>query len=197
MASTVAQKQQLEQPLRELENAFNIMRANIELANTVESGFAPPQRMLRTFSILYTWDQTAALCIIGENEVRIVTEIAPYLKASIDDTRVEASWPVAKEFEGLATDVCVEFCNSRGLLGVLRRYLNQARVVFSNRAHLSAELDFFRDEEIEDSTHVVLRVEVNSDQEAALEEYDRWVRWVVANIPPSHSQFFTLTVRRV
>jgi len=91
----------------------------------------------------------------------------------------------------------VKFCNSRGVLGVLRKCLNQTRIVFSNIVHLSAELDYFRDEGIEDSTHVVIRVEVNSDQKVALDEYDAWVNWVIQNISPDDGNFFTLTVQRI
>jgi len=137
------------------------------------------------------------LCKINKDNAIMLNGVVSYLTTPKSDTGAVANWPVGIEFAGVATDACVEFCNSRGLLGVLRRYLNQAKVAFSNIIHLSAELDYFRDEGIEDSTHVVIRIEANSDQKTSLSEYDAWVDWVIQNISPDDCNFFTLTVQRI
>ena len=95
------------------------------------------------------------------------------------------------------SEECKEFCDSQGLSFVLAKCLNKAKELFSNIVKLSAELDYFRDDQAENTAHVVIRVEVNSDQETALREYDQWICWMATNVAPSDIDFFTLTVRRV
>jgi hypothetical protein len=95
------------------------------------------------------------------------------------------------------SQACNEFCNSLGLRHVLVKYLEQINKVFSNIINLSAEVDHFRDEQADNAPHVVIRVEVHSDQETALREYDQFVCWMSAEIPTSESHHFTTTVRRV
>jgi len=85
----------------------------------------------------------------------------------------------------------------RGLNSVLAKCLVKVKEIFSDIEKLSAELDYFRDNQEEDSTHIVIRVEVNSAQQTALREYDRWTSWMAKNVAPNDSEFFTLTVRRV
>jgi len=92
---------------------------------------------------------------------------------------------------------CKNFCESRGLSSVLAEYLTKAKEVFSNIVNLSADIDYFMDDESADEGHIVLRVEVVSDQKTALTEYDRWVDWVISSIPVEQRGFFTLAVRRV
>jgi hypothetical protein len=193
MTSTADQTIQLEKPLEGLMSTQDIIKADIGIVSTAGWNFAQIHGPVRTFVTSYIPAQVTLLC----EAARILGGIAIYLVTPKSDTGIVANWPVGIEFEGVATDACVEFCDSRGLLGVLRKCLNQARIVFSTIAHLSAELDFFRDEEIEDSTHVVIRIEVNSDQRTALSEYDSWVNWVIQNISPDDSNFFTLTVHRM
>lgn len=113
-----------------------------------------------------------------------------------DAQPVEASTVEPKLLE-LASDPCIEFCDSRGLSSVLAACLTKAKEIFSTIVKLSAELDYFRDDQAQNTEHVVIRVEVNSDQQTALREYDRWIRWMATNVAPSDSDFFTLTVRRV
>lgn len=80
---------------------------------------------------------------------------------------------------------------------ILADCLRRAKDTFENIENLSAELDCFRDDESEDSKHVVLRLDVSSDQKTALQDYDRMVCWMSENLAASDSAFFTLTVRRV
>jgi hypothetical protein len=99
-------------------------------------------------------------------------------------------WPIAHEFDERASIECIEFCNSRGLVGTLRIYLNQVRKIFSGFEGLSAELDY-------DEGHVVLRLRVRSDQQAALRDYDAWVNWVIDNIKPEYAIYFTMMIERM
>jgi len=92
---------------------------------------------------------------------------------------------------------CLEFCDLRGLSLILADCLKIAKDIFSNIVELSAELDCFRDDEGESSEHVVLRLDVTSDQKAALQDYDRMVCWMAENLAASEIACFTLTVKRV
>lgn len=103
----------------------------------------------------------------------------------------------SEEWPTTVSEECKEFCNSRGLSYVLEKCLIKAKEIFSNIIKLSAELDYFRDDLTEDTAHVVIRVEVNSDQQTALREYDQWICWMAINVTPNDSEFFTLTIRRV
>lgn len=93
---------------------------------------------------------------------------------------------MAGEFEGIASEECITFCNSRGLISSLRSCLEAAKRFFSNRKRLTAELDYFQDEGTEDDGHVVIRLVLESSPETAFREYRSWVEWFVANIEPYH-----------
>jgi hypothetical protein len=96
-----------------------------------------------------------------------------------------------------ASKECIQFCDSLGLTSILADCLSKAKELFSNRVKLSADLDYFRDDQGENVPHVAIRIEVNSDQQTALQEYDHLVRWIASEVPPSDSQLFTVTVKRV
>ena len=92
---------------------------------------------------------------------------------------------------------CMEFCDSQGLTFILADCLIRAKELFSNILNISAELDYFRDDESENTEHVVIRVEVKSAQQTALEEYDNMVCWMNNKIAPSQGEYFTINVKRV
>jgi hypothetical protein len=92
---------------------------------------------------------------------------------------------------------CKEFCESRGLVSVLQKYIDRVKEMFSNIVSLSADVDYFMDDESSDEGHIAIRVEVTSDQKTSLAEYDKWVDWVISNIAVEQRGFFTLVVRRV
>jgi hypothetical protein len=96
-----------------------------------------------------------------------------------------------------ASKECIEFCDSQGLASILADCLRKAKELFSSRIKLSADLDYFRDDQVENTPHIVIRVEVSSDQQKAIGEYDQFVCWMATEIPPSDSQHFTITVKRV
>ena len=113
------------------------------------------------------------------------------------DTVDVEPWPVSPKFPESVSKACVEFCDSHGLNDALKICLEKIREIFSKVKNLYTELDYFRDDEPGDIGHVVIRLEVESDQENALKEYDAYVDWMIENISASDSNFFTLTVRRV
>jgi len=113
------------------------------------------------------------------------------------ETTVQEDWPIADEFEDVASNACIDFCNSRGLINDLRNCLQQIDIVFSNVQNVSAEYDCFDADEYEEEGHIVLRVEVSSDQETAFREYDVLTNWMLENIKDENLDFFILTVSRI
>jgi hypothetical protein len=109
----------------------------------------------------------------------------------------EKDWQVTSEFEGIADDACIEFCNSHRLIPDLRMCLDQVQEIFSNRRSVRANFGYFEDEGNEDSGHVVIRLEVQTSQDAVLEEYDRWIDWFIDNLSATNRTLFTLTVSRI
>ncbi len=124
------------------------------------------------------------------------TGMSPIRGTEEEDTTIVEDWPVAREFEGIASEECITFCNSRGLISSLRSCLEAAKRFFSNRKRLTAELDYFQDEGTEDEGHVVIRLVLESSPETAFREYRSWVEWFVASIEPDHRNLFTLTFTR-
>ena len=106
----------------------------------------------------------------------------------------EKDWRVTSEFEGIANDACIEFCNTHSLISDLRKCLNKAEIMFPNRQSLSAEYDRFNQDEYEEDGHVVIRIEVSSGQEAAFKEYDVFTDWMLDNITDDNLDSFVVRV---
>jgi hypothetical protein len=115
----------------------------------------------------------------------------------VDQSELNGFWPVTKAFEGRASDGCVEFCNSLGLIDDLRNCLNQLENTFSNIKYHFAELDYFQDEDTEDQGHIVFNVEVQSSRDVSKAEHNKWIDWFVENITDDKRQFFVLDLVRV
>ena len=123
-----------------------------------------------------------------------INRIRDVLEAHVES---EKDWQVTSEFEGIADNACIEFCNTRGLVPELRKCLNEAEVIFSNMQTLAVEYDCFPADEYEEEGHLVIRVEVDSDQDTAFREYDLFVDWMLENIADDKLNFFVLTVNRI
>ena len=82
---------------------------------------------------------------------------------------------------------CLEFCDSKGLSKILADYLIRVKEIFSNILGLTAELDYFREDENKNTEHVVVRIEIKSTQQIAFEEYDKIVSWIAENITSDKS----------
>jgi hypothetical protein len=126
-----------------------------------------------------------------------LSEIIHMIAAPIEQATNSIEWPYSLKFSEHVSTACAEFVESHRLNEVLERCLSKARQLFSNIKNLYAELDYFRDDEPEDIGHVVIRVEVDSDQQTALDEYDAWVDWMIENLPNSANDFFTITIKRL
>jgi hypothetical protein len=109
-------------------------------------------------------------------------------------TKARGTTEIASGFEKIASAACIEFCNSHGLIPDLRNCLDRAKLAFSNRQSLSAEYDRFDQDEYEEDGHVVIRIEVNSDQETAFKEYDAFTDWMLDNITDDNLDSFVVRV---
>jgi len=108
-----------------------------------------------------------------------------------------SSWPKEYKFSEQVSDPCLEFADCHGLNETLEQCFHAVRMLFSKIRSLSAYLDQFRDEEPEDTGHIVIKVEVESIQRIALREYDSLVEWMIHNLTPKECARITLTVKRV
>jgi len=133
----------------------------------------------------------------NEGEDEFVIKILRVLIQPKWQETTQEPWPTDPKFPEPITDICIEFCDSHSLNAVVTRCLTKAREIFSNIKNLYVELDYFRDDDSEDSSHAVIRVEVDSDQGKVLKEYDKWADWMVENIPPHDSKYITITVKRI
>lgn len=193
---TITTDTDIEKSLGELKDAPYIGKVGMITESTADLNFG---ELRNTFVIpldLANSEKLMLLSKILEEKSEITSGIIILMSQKEDTVDVEP-WPLVPKFPEPVNEACVEFCDSHGLNTVLRTCLEQARQTFSNIRNLYAELDYFRDNEPEDVGHIVIRVEVKSDQETALNQYDSWVDWMVANLSVSDSSFFTLTIRRV
>ncbi len=112
-----------------------------------------------------------------------------------DSTKIIIDWPVSSEFKNKASEECVEFCNSKGIIDSLRKCLQQISLIFKCGNDFYADYDCFDEEDGETEGHVVIRVNVNCDRRTALQDYEKWVDWKIENLL-QNTKYFTLTFRR-
>jgi len=100
--------------------------------------------------------------------------------------------------EKYASDSCIDFCNSLGIINLLRTVFQQIRQTFSNVQHLCADVDYFDDDEGEEDIqrYIAISLEVTSSQETVFEEYDQWTNWLIEELSPEEITYFSLTFRR-
>ncbi|MCK4819587.1 hypothetical protein KA005_27715, partial [bacterium] len=182
MTSTITITTDIEKSLGELKAAPDISKLGMITESTADLNFG---ELRNTFVISFGLDNPEKLRLLNKifkEKSKITSGIIRILMSQKENTIDVEPWPLVPKFLEPVSDVCIEFCDSHGLNPVLRTCLKQTRQIFSNIKNLYAELDYFRDNEPEDVGHVVIRVEVKSDQETALNQYDSWVDWMVANL---------------
>jgi len=103
-------------------------------------------------------------------------------------------WPVSNEFQDLMSEVCFEFCNARGLIPALRLCVNKIKELFSGIVEFHVELDHFEDDETPDEGHIVFRVSTKPDCQIVMEEYDKWIDWLVDTVDEDKQSLITLTI---
>lgn len=114
-----------------------------------------------------------------------------------EETTVAEEWPIALEFNGWASDDCIEFCNSHGLINDLRKCKRALNAIFSNINVSIAELDYYQEIGVNDEGHVVIRLEIESDRKTYRKEYNSWVRWMVDNLSDVSRMFFSVSIDRL
>lgn len=195
MAATLGKQLQYATGLRELGDFCEATFNAIVVTSNTESGlvmFTPKTGEAR----LQMEDIWIAQSLRSTYSKILLTNMVALYATQEQDTNIESDWPVAKEFDGVATDDCITFCNSRGLIPCLRSCLEAIEGFFSNRKKLTAELDYFQEDNTEDEGHVVFRLVLDSSQETAFKEYSLWVEWFVTNVRPDDRTLFTLTFTR-
>ncbi len=114
-----------------------------------------------------------------------------------NEETVAEEYPEALEFKGWATDDCIEFCNSHGLIDDLRKCRKALNDIFSNIINSIAEVDHYQEIDVDDEGHVVIRLEIESDRKTYREEYKTWVRWMVNNLSDGSRILFSLSIDRL
>ena len=113
------------------------------------------------------------------------------------ETTVAEEWPAASEFSDWASDNCVEFCNSHGIISDLRKCKNVLSFIYTNIKSSSAELDYFNEIESNDDGHVVIRIEIESDRETYKKEYNSWVNWIINNLSDEGRMLISVSIDRL
>lgn len=101
------------------------------------------------------------------------------------------------EFEGIVSEACIEFCNSHGLMCLLRQSLENLKTIFSGATNVFVDYDIFDDDENNDLGHMVFKFTVASNQEKYLEEYNQWFDFVADKISPHLARFITISPDRI
>lgn len=117
--------------------------------------------------------------------------------SEIDETTIAEEWPIALEFNDWASDDCVEFCNSHGLIDDLRKCRRALNDIFSNINKSIAELDYHQEMDVDDEGHVVIRLEIQSDRKIYRKEYNSWVSWMVDNLNDASRISISLAISRL
>ena len=114
----------------------------------------------------------------------------------IEDNSLNGSWPSVNVPDNISGN-CFDFCNSQGLLGSLNKSLQQIKELFSNIQYLFAELEYYQDDEIEQSEHIAIHLKVSSNRVIQKAEYKRWIVWFVDNISNEHRLMIVLDIVRI
>ena len=190
MTRTRELERQLKNSLGELENAHKISTVGMWAEDASELNL---EELKDTLSPLFVREDFKELILLAYKEYsHTKKEIVWSLTRAQTKTTVEEDRPVTWEVE----DIAKEFCKTYGLIPDLIGCLNQAEIVFSNIQSLVAEYDCFHADDYEEEGHIVIRVEISSDQETAFREYDAFNDWMLENISDDNLEYFVVAVRR-
>jgi hypothetical protein len=182
---------QLKDTLDGLENALTLSKIGIWAEDTTEPSSG---RRENTFCSSFEWDDLKQMLLLAyKGYYDTKREIVWFLTTLQEATTVEKNRPLTWEIEEIAK----EFCKTHGLIPELVKCLNQVESIFSNIQSLVAEYDCFHVEDYEEEGHIVIRVDVRSDQDTAFREYDALNQWMIENISDGSLECFVLTVSRI
>lgn len=180
----------LEDSLGELQNAYDISKAGMWAPDSTDFDVGQLEDTFPVFFVREGIQQAILLTYKEYSDTK--REILWSLSKEEIDTSIEEEPTVTWKVEQIAK----RFCKDHGLIPDLIRCLNRAEGMFSNIQSLLAEYDCFHADDYEEEGHIVIRVEVDSDQETALSEYDALNGWMLDNISDDNIDFFVVTVRR-
>jgi len=190
MTNTTEVERQLKNSLGELENAYKISKVGMWAQDAGELNL---EELKGTITPFFGREDFKELILLAYKEYsHTKKEIVWSLTRSQAKTTVEEDRPVTWEVEDIAKD----FCRTHGLIPDLIRCLNRAETIFSHIQSLVAEYDCFHADDYEEDGHIVIRIEVASDQETSFDQYDTLKNWMLENISDDNMDFFVLTVRR-
>lgn len=147
---------------------------------------------------IYVWETTIDLTKEAVNNLTkmFAKSIADRQKIAIEDIST-SDLPISTEFVRWTTDACVEFCNSHGLIDVLRRCNKHINIIFKNIDTVSADYDCFDEEDGQTEGHIAIRVSINSNLQTAMQDYNNWIKWKISNLSIEQRKYFTLTFHRI
>lgn len=183
----------VEKSLKDLAEAQNEIKVRVFLGGSTFDKKSIEENSIHTISSFENLEQI--MRELEENSF-VMRSIVYVGKIGIGEERTD-EWPVTAEFYGIADDSCIEFCNAHGLISDLRKLINKAKEAFSKRQKISAEYDRFPADEFEEEGHVVLKIDVSSDQDTAFREYDEFTDWIYDNVNDDNQDFFILSVNRL
>jgi hypothetical protein len=178
-------------PLNELENAYNINRERMwaEVATDAKS-----DQIESTFYSITLADELQDLVVLAYKQYHDQKrEIVRSLTTPTNDTTSEEERLVTWKVE----DIAAEFCRTKGLIPDLIACLNQAEIGFSEIESIVAEYDCFHSDDYEEEGHIVIRIDVNSNQDTAFKEYEDYNGWMLENTGDKGLEYFIVTVRRL
>jgi len=190
MTVTAEIARELKDSLEELQNAYDTNKAGMWAPHATDLNVEQLKDALSVFFVREGIPQVILLAYKEYSDTK--KKIVRSLTREQIDTSIQEEPPVTWEVEEIAK----EFCKVHGLIPDLIRCLNQAETIFSHIQSLVAEYDCFHADDYEEEGHIVIRIEVASDQETAFDQYDTLNDWMLENISDDNLDFFVLTVRR-
>jgi len=178
--------------------------ALVDLSKTFNIGYASASFGSTAYARAKHYYAPLASEINKENK-DVTHQIRKYFSMIVNDlTTLETNeetiaeeYPDALEFKGWASDDCIEFCNSHGLIDDLRKCRKALNGIFSNINKSNAEIDHYQEIDVDDESYVVLRLEIKSDRQTYRKEYKSLVNWMVHNLSDENRILISVAIDRL
>ncbi len=181
---------ELKHSLDELQNAYNISKAGMWAPDSTDFSM---EQLKDTISVSFVREGIQQVIVLIYKEY---SDTKKEIVRSLTKEQIDTSICEEPSVTWKVEEIAKEFSKAHGLIPDLIRCLNQAENTFSNIQSLVAEYDCFHADDYEEEGHIVIRIEVASDQETAFDQYDALNDWMLENISDDNLDFFVLTIRR-
>lgn len=176
------------------------LRFDPELLKELNSSFSPTNTIGclegTSYSILSSERDNQCPDVMRQVRNQFYKVISGLTTIESPGTTVDEEWPNAIEFKDWASEDCIEFCNTHGLLHDLRKCKRALTDTFSNIITLSADLGFYQEIDVEDIGHVVIRLEIATDRQTYRNEYKSWINWIIENISDENRMLLSVSIDR-